>query len=75
MWSLEDCINYAIAHNISVKDASLNTNLAEVDYSKAKSSRYQTYLVVRLKVFLTEILLTLLQVVMLPIKYTVLMWV
>ena len=39
VWSLEDCINYAIAHNISVKDASLNTNLAEVDYSKAKSSR------------------------------------
>ena len=39
VWSLEDCINYAIAHNISVKDASLNTDLAEVDYSKAKSSR------------------------------------
>lgn len=38
-WSLEDCINYALEHNITVKDASLNTTLAEVDYNKSKSSR------------------------------------
>tara|TARA_R110000868_G_scaffold45485_3_gene151024 strand:+ start:202 stop:1530 length:1329 start_codon:yes stop_codon:yes gene_type:complete len=39
IWSLQDCINYALEHNITVKDASLNKNSAEVDYSKAKSSR------------------------------------
>ncbi|MEO9513263.1 MAG: TolC family protein [Flavobacteriaceae bacterium] len=39
MWSLEDCISYALEHNIVVKDATLNKNIAEVDYSKAKSSR------------------------------------
>ncbi len=38
-WSLEDCINYALENNISVKDAALNTTIAEVDYDKAKSSR------------------------------------
>ncbi|PQV47811.1 outer membrane protein [Jejuia pallidilutea] len=39
IWSLEDCINYALENNIVVKDAALNRNIAEVDYSKAKSSR------------------------------------
>lgn len=39
IWSLEDCITYALENNITVKDAALNTNSAEVDYSKAKSSR------------------------------------
>lgn len=39
IWSLEDCITYALEHNITVKDAGLNTNLAEVDYNKSKSSR------------------------------------
>lgn len=39
IWSLEDCINYALENNIIVKDAALNRNIAEVDYSKAKSSR------------------------------------
>jgi len=39
IWSLEDCIEYAIENNISVKDASLNKTLAEVDYDKTKSSR------------------------------------
>ena len=38
VWSLQDCIDYAIEHNITVKDATLNINLAEVDYSKSKSS-------------------------------------
>ena len=40
IWSLENCITYALEHNITVKDAALNTNLAELDYSKSKSSRY-----------------------------------
>ena len=39
VWSLQDCINYAIENNITIKDAGLNKNLADVDYSKAKSSR------------------------------------
>jgi len=39
IWSLEDCITYALENNITVKDAALNKNIAEVDYSKAKSSR------------------------------------
>lgn len=39
VWSLQECIDYAIEHNITIKDATLDKNLAEVDYSKAKSSR------------------------------------
>ncbi|WP_179353904.1 TolC family protein [Winogradskyella vidalii] len=39
IWSLEDCINYAIENNITVKEATLNKELAEVDYSATKSSR------------------------------------
>ncbi|MDB2463025.1 TolC family protein [Algibacter sp.] len=39
IWSLQDCIDYALEHNISVKDAILDKNSAEVDYSQAKSSR------------------------------------
>lgn len=38
-WSLEDCITYALKNNITVKDAALNTSIAEVDYEKAKSSK------------------------------------
>lgn len=38
-WSLEECINYAIENNITIKEASLNTNIAEVNYDKARSSR------------------------------------
>lgn len=38
IWSFEDCISYALANNISIKDAALNTSLAEVDKDKAKSS-------------------------------------
>ncbi|MBP0902363.1 TolC family protein [Mariniflexile gromovii] len=39
IWSLDDCIEYALENNVTVKDASLNTSISEVDYSKAKSSR------------------------------------
>ncbi|WKB81038.1 TolC family protein [Cellulophaga lytica] len=39
VWSLQDCIAYALENNITVKDASLNKSLAEVNYSKFKSSR------------------------------------
>ncbi|WP_417860985.1 TolC family protein [Winogradskyella sediminis] len=39
IWSLDDCLEYALENNITIKDASLNKGQAEVDYSKAKSSR------------------------------------
>ena len=39
IWSLEDCIDYAIENNITVKDAALSKTLAEVDYAKTKSSK------------------------------------
>ena len=39
VWSLEDCITYALENNITVKDATLTKDIAEVDYNKAKSSR------------------------------------
>lgn len=39
IWSLQDCIGYAIENNITVKEASLNTDIAAIDYSKAQSSR------------------------------------
>lgn len=39
VWSLEDCIAYALENNITVKDATLSKNIAEVEYSKAKSAR------------------------------------
>ncbi|QCE42899.1 TolC family protein [Psychroserpens sp. NJDZ02] len=39
VWSLEDCITYAIENNITVKEAALNKSIAEIDYSKSKSSR------------------------------------
>ncbi|WP_339702735.1 TolC family protein [uncultured Marixanthomonas sp.] len=39
IWTLQESIDYALANNITVKDAALDKNLAEVDYSKAKSSR------------------------------------
>lgn len=39
VWSLEDCIEYALKNNITVQDAALNMNLAEIDYSKSKSAR------------------------------------
>tara|TARA_R110002050_G_scaffold233063_3_gene368784 strand:+ start:6892 stop:8223 length:1332 start_codon:yes stop_codon:yes gene_type:complete len=39
VWSLDDCITYALENNITVKEAVLNKSIAEVDYSKAKSAR------------------------------------
>ncbi|CAM4325567.1 TolC family protein [Zobellia roscoffensis] len=39
IWSLEDCIAYAMENNITVKDATLNASISEVDYSKSKSAR------------------------------------
>jgi len=39
LWTLEDCLQYALKNNITIKDAALNYEQAAVDYSKAKSSR------------------------------------
>lgn len=39
VWSLEDCITYALENNITVKEATLDKNIAEVDYNSAKSLR------------------------------------
>ncbi|WCO03153.1 TolC family protein [Psychroserpens ponticola] len=39
IWTLNDCLEYALEHNITIKDASLNKVQAIVDYGKAKSSR------------------------------------
>ena len=39
IWSLQDCINYAVINNLTVKDAGLIKDISEVDYDKAKSSR------------------------------------
>lgn len=38
-WSLNDCINYALEQNISVKQAGLSTNKSEVYLKQAQSSR------------------------------------
>ncbi|WP_116769059.1 TolC family protein [Maribacter litoralis] len=39
IWSLEDCISYAIENNITLKDADINTNISEVDYNASKSAK------------------------------------
>jgi outer membrane protein len=39
VWSLQDCISYAIENNIIIKNAALTKSIAKVDYDKAKSSR------------------------------------
>ncbi|WP_245962926.1 TolC family protein [Ulvibacter antarcticus] len=39
VWTLEDCIEYALENNITAKEAALNTTIAEVDYNRAKSAR------------------------------------
>ncbi|AYN68414.1 TolC family protein [Euzebyella marina] len=39
IWSLQDCIDYALENNITVKDAKLDGALAEVDYEKIRAQR------------------------------------
>jgi outer membrane protein len=39
IWSLEDCISYALENNITVKGAALDKSITEVNYNKSKSSR------------------------------------
>lgn len=39
VWSLSDAITYALENNITVKDATLTTNIAAIDYNTAKASR------------------------------------
>ncbi|NIJ46436.1 outer membrane protein [Wenyingzhuangia heitensis] len=37
VWSLQDCIEYALEHNITIKNAKLTKNTAENNYSQSKS--------------------------------------
>ncbi len=39
VWSLEDCIRYAMENNITIKQAELNTQYSENTYSQSKMSR------------------------------------
>lgn len=39
VWTLDDCIAYAIENNITIKDATLNKDQSIVNYIQAKSSR------------------------------------
>lgn len=39
IWTLEESIAYALENNITVKDAVLNKNLAEIDLNRSKSAR------------------------------------
>jgi outer membrane protein len=39
-WSLLDCVNYAMANNITIKQTALQTNLAELQYNQSKLSQY-----------------------------------
>jgi outer membrane protein len=39
-WSLLDCVNYAMANNITIKQTTLQTNLAELQYKQSKLSQY-----------------------------------
>ncbi|WKL49791.1 TolC family protein [Flavobacterium pectinovorum] len=39
IWSLEDCITYAIKNNITVKQAELTQNSAEINYKQSKYER------------------------------------
>jgi len=38
-WSLEDCINYALEHNISIKQNEINVSQREIDLSNAQARR------------------------------------
>ncbi|MEE9437692.1 MAG: TolC family protein [Saprospiraceae bacterium] len=39
-WSLERCINYALSHNLNIKQNALSVDFAEIDVSQSKHSRY-----------------------------------
>lgn len=38
LWTLDECIDYAVAHNISVRQNSLQVNSAELDITEAKDA-------------------------------------
>lgn len=39
VWSLQDCIDHALANNITLKDAALSTDIAAVEYSRSRSAK------------------------------------
>ena len=38
-WTLEECINYALAHNLSVQQSALQVQQREIDLNTAQNSR------------------------------------
>lgn len=42
LWTLSDCINYALEHNIQLKKAQATTQTAEVNLTEAKAGRLPT---------------------------------
>ena len=38
-WSLQQCIDYALQNNVSIKKAEFNSQLSELDLNTAKNSR------------------------------------
>ncbi len=43
VWSLEECVDYAIHNNISVKKSELATQLKEADVTSAKMNFYPCF--------------------------------
>jgi len=41
-WSLEDCINYALSHNIQLRQSQVNKRLSEAEYEQSRSTLYPT---------------------------------
>lgn len=37
-WTIEECVNYALEHNISIKNSELDTQLADIDKKDAKGN-------------------------------------
>lgn len=38
-WSLRDCVEYAMEHNISIKQSTIQSQVAEINYKQSKLSR------------------------------------
>jgi outer membrane protein len=39
-WGLQECVSYALANNISIKQADLQTKISDVQYNQSKLSQY-----------------------------------
>jgi outer membrane protein len=43
VWSLQDCLNYAVANNITVKKAALTKTTDQLNYEQAKTTNFLRY--------------------------------